>query len=181
MCYEIYQFLRIMDIKEDIDSEIDDLDDTDTEFETKHSLESTVVDNNCCRNKCLLMFDDDFKSSLKSKLSALQSMEKKIYLFAMISINETQKSLKKSAKSSKYYEYTVKEYGIHRSVCKSAFIILHDTTPAMVRSLCEKMSINCLIPTDQRGKHVNQPTISEHTKKMIKSHFCDTLQSPDVS
>lgn len=157
----------------------DDSDDPDHLAEGE--LRKPSVDE-CCRNMCLARFDDDFKSSLKSDLSRLSRTEKLIYLFSMLSVNEKVRGRQKgTTKSSKHFEYIVKEYGVPRPVCKTAFITMHDTTPGMVRNLCVKMAGGYLIPTDQRGKHERQPTISEQTKELIKSHFSETLQSNTVS
>jgi len=127
------------------------------------------------------MFDDEFKNRVKSDLSQLKSFEKNIYLFAMISINEKKINATKIIKSSKYFQYAVKHYGVTRSVCKSAFVTLHDTTLSMVRTLCMKMTIGHTIPTDDRGKHNNRLTISDETKDAIKEHFFSILKSPNVS
>lgn len=135
----------------------------------------------CCTDKCLSTFDDEFKSRLKSDLSQLSSSEKHIYLFAMISINNEKKSCTKPSKSYFQFQYTVKEYGITRYVCKSAFMSLHDTTHAHVRTLCKKMSENNLIPKDKRGRHENQPTISEKMKEQVKLHFFQIMETPTVS
>lgn len=139
------------------------------------------IESYCCSNKCLWLFDDEFKSCLKNSLSLLSNSEKRIYLFAMISMNEEKKMSKPTLKSSKFFQYSVKEYGISRSVCKNAFISLHNTTLAMVRTLCLKMRANFLIPTDKRGKHEKQPAISERMRFTIKEHLLQILESPDVS
>lgn len=152
----------------------------DTEYETKPLMTAEVDDNNCCSNKCLLRFDDEFKLRLKAELSELQKFEKHIYLFAMISIDENKINATKIVKSSKYFQYTVKEYGVARSVCKVAFVTLHDTTLSLVRTLCNKMTLGHLIPTDKRGKHKNHPAISKQTQHLIKKHFFDTMASADV-
>lgn len=152
------------DLQEDTDADDDDDD-----------------DNYCCSDKCLSAFDDEFKSRLKSELSQLSSSEKHIYLFAMISINKEAKSRTKPSKSYFQFHYTVKEYGITRYVCKSAFMTLHETTHAHVRTLCKKMSENNLIPKDKRGRHEKQPTISENMKQQVKVHFYQTMESSNVS
>jgi len=154
------------------DSDADD----DQEEDFKKS-----TDENCCLNKCLFMFDENFKTNLKMDLSRLKSFEKSLYLYGMISINEDKKNATKIIKSSKYFQYAVKHYGVTRSVCKSAFVTLHDTTPSLVRTLCMKMAIGHIIPTDDRGKHNNRLTIPDETKVAIKDHFFSILKSPNVS
>lgn len=167
-------------IEDDIEFEYHD--DTEEDINIKpHIVNAENKSEYCCRNKCILWFDDDFKLCLKNDLSLLNKIQKRIYLFAMISINEEKKSCPLAMKSSKYFEYTVKEYGISRSVCKNAFITLHDTTPALVRTLCLKMSANCLIPTDERGKHKNDPFINKEMENLIKQHMLEILESPAVS
>jgi len=99
----------------------------------------------------------------------------------MISIDENKINATKIVKSSKYFQYAVKHYGVTRSVCKTAFVILHDTTPSLLRTLCTKMTIGHVIPTDNRGKHSNRMTISDETKVAIKEHFFGVLKSPTVS
>lgn len=155
---------------------------TDNEEEwdadTKESIlkEKTI----CCKNQCMLSFDDQFKCRLKSDLSKLSKKEKYIFLFGMISINEDKKNDPTISKSSKYFQYTVKEYGIPRTVCKSAFVSMHDTTPSLVRTLCLKMNQDHLIPTDKRGRQDQQATISDEKKESIKTHFFKTLESPNI-
>jgi len=99
----------------------------------------------------------------------------------MISINENKINATKIIKSSKYFQYAVKYYGVNQSVCKSAFVILHDTTPALVRTLCMKMTVGHITPVDGRGKHNNRLTVSDETKTAIKEHFFSILKSPNVS
>lgn len=160
MNYDDYEFVYEDDIKE----------------ECKPVMDKSEI---CCTNKCMLLFDDDFKKCLKDKLSSLNKMEKQIYLFAMISINEEEINSSSRVKSSKYFKYTVKEYGVSRSVCKTAFIELHDTTPAFVRTICIKMSKNHLLPTDDRGKHRKGENVE--LKSLIEKHLLEILESPDVS
>lgn len=158
---------------------VDDTDtDTDTDFETKSSqLEPNVIGDYCCQKKCLSMFNDDFKSRLKSDLLKIPCKEKKIYLFALIS----KKFNMNNKMSLTQFDYTVKEYGISRSVCRNAFIILHDTTPGLVRSLCNKISTNYVIPSVNRRLNVKYSTIPQETRELIKSHFHDVFKSPNVS
>ncbi|XP_060861477.1 uncharacterized protein LOC132938575 [Metopolophium dirhodum] len=160
---------------DDYDSDDQEEDDTDAEYDNPPSPKT-----DCCSNKCLLTFDDEFKTRLKTDMSQLQNFEKKIYLFAMISINESKINATKIIKSSKYFQYTVKYYGVNQSVCKSAFVILHDTTPALVRTLCMKMAVGHITPVDGRGKHSNRLTVSDETKNAIKEHFFSILKSPDI-
>jgi len=167
------------DFKDEFDTD-DQEEDSDAEYDNPPSSK-TEVDDNCCSNKCLLRFDDEFKTRLKSDLSQLQRFEKHIYLFAMISIDRNKINATKIVKSSKYFQYAVKHYGVTQSVCKSAFVILHDTTPSLVRTLCTKMTIGHIIPTDNRGKHSNRMTIPDETKDAIKEHFFSILKSPNVS
>ncbi|VVC40918.1 Hypothetical protein CINCED_3A006661 [Cinara cedri] len=155
------------DFNEDTDADDDTMTRDEDDFEY------------CCTDKCLSTFDDEFKSRLKSDLSQLSASEKHIYLFAMISISKEKKSCTKP-KSNFQFNYTVKEYGITRYVCKSAFMSLHDTTHAHVRTLCKKMSENNLIPKDKRGRHEKQPTISEDMKEQVKSHFFKILETPTI-
>lgn len=156
--------------------EMDDKQNSDVEnMETAANGADTLI---CCKDKCLLMFDDEFRTQLNSDLSTLSFLEKRIFLFSMISIDEKKK---KSGVNSRVFQYSVKEYGILRSVCKIAFISLHNTTQSMVRNLCYKMIANQLIPIDKRGKHKKQQTIPEPAKELIKTHLFDTLNSPDVS
>ncbi|XP_060841995.1 uncharacterized protein LOC132922469 [Rhopalosiphum padi] len=166
------------DFKDEFDTD-DQEEDSDAEYDNPPSSK-TEVDDNCCSNKCLLRFDDEFKTRLKSDLSQLQRFEKHIYLFAMISIDRNKINATKIVKSSKYFQYAVKHYGVTQSVCKSAFVILHDTTPSLVRTLCTKMTIGHIIPTDNRGKHSNRMTIPDETKDAIKEHFFSILKSPNI-
>lgn len=175
-----FEFEFINDNIDDNVNEIVGHDETDDEYEEKITIPETD-DNNCCLLKCMMNFDDEFKSRLKLDLSKISKSEKRIYLFAMISINEERINCSKMSKSSKYFHYTVKEYGVSRSVCKKAFLILHDTTPALLRTLCNQLSTNHLIPVDKRGRHHKRATIPEETKELIKSHFFQTMDSPDVS
>ncbi|XP_016665046.1 uncharacterized protein LOC100168562 [Acyrthosiphon pisum] len=168
-----------IELKYDYDSEDQEEDDTDTEYDNPPSPKTTFGDN-CCTNKCLLMFDDEFKTRFKADMSLLQKFEKNIYLFAMISINRNKINATKIIKSSKYFQYAVKHYGVNQSVCKSAFVILHDTTPALVRTLCMKMTVGHNTPVDGRGKHNNRSTISDETKVAIKDHFFSILKSPNI-
>lgn len=170
------------DFKKFDDYETDDQeeDDTDAEYDNPPSPK-TEFGVNCCTNKCLLMFDDEFKTRFKMDLSLLQKFEKNIYLFAMISINRNKINATKIIKSSKYFQYAVKHYGVNQSVCKTAFVILHDTTPSLVRTLCMKMTIGHNTPTDNRGRHNNRSTIPDETKVAIKEHFFSILKSPNVS
>lgn len=168
------------DYQEESDADDDDYtqdNTTDYDNETIINVDNSV---NCCADKCLLTFDDEFKVRLKCDLSQLSASEKNIYLFAMISITKEMKSCTKS-KSFFLFQYSVKEYGITRYVCKSAFISLHDTTHAHVRTLCKKMSENNLIPKDKRGRHEKQPTITEEMKELVKVHFFQVLDTPTVS
>lgn len=137
--------------------------------------------NYCCKHNCLSEFDDEFKSKLKYDLSLLSNPEKRIYLFALISINESRMCSSKKTKSTKYFEYTVKEYGISRFVCKTAFIALHGTTLSFVRTLHTKMVEGCLIPTDNRGKQQQRVISMLNTKALIKDHLFSILESPNVS
>lgn len=171
-------------------NELDDLNDTDddldeysdSEDDKKLELKSSgIIDNYCCKHKCLLMFDDEYKSRLKSDLSRLDQSTRNVYLFAMISIGAEKKRLGKVIKSSKAFQYAVKEYGVLRYVCKTAFVLLHGTTLSLVRTLCKKMATNHLIPLDNRGRHENRHTITKETQEQIKIHFFETLHSPDVS
>lgn len=165
---------------DDYDTDFKEDDDSEAEYDNNQSLD-TDVDDICCSNKCLLTFDDEFKDRLKMDMSRLQRFEKHIYLFAMISIDENKINATKIIKSSKYFQYAVKHYGVNRSVCKSAFVTLHDTTLSLVRTLCMKMTIGHIIPTDNRGKHNNRLTIPDETKVAIKEHFFSILKSPNVS
>lgn len=162
MIYDDYEFVYEDDIK--------------IKENCEHVMDKSEI---CCTNKCMLLFDDDFKTCLKDKLSLLNRMEKQIYLFAMISINEEKKNSSLRMKSSKYFEYTVKEYGVSRSVCKTAFIELHDTTPAFVRTICIKMSKKHLLPLDERGKHRKGENVK--LKDSIEKHLLEILESPYVS
>jgi len=137
--------------------------------------------DNCCSKNCLTLFDNKYKCQLQNSLSRLKSFEKSLYLYGMISINEDKKNATKIIKSSKYFQYAVKHYGVTRTVCKSAFVTLHDTTPSLVRTLCMKMTVGHILPTDNRGKHNNRLTISDETKVVIKEHFFSILKSPNVS
>lgn len=162
----------------------DDMDScSDLEDEKKPIVETlgNADDGYCCKHKCISMFDDEFKLRLKSDLSRLDRSARHVYLFAMISIGEEKKHLGKVVKSAKAFQYAVKEYGVLRYVCKTAFILLHDTTLSLVRTLCKKMATNHLIPSDNRGRHENRHTISVKTQEQIKVHFFETLHSPDVS
>lgn len=166
-----------------IDDNLNDAVDRE-ETDDKHDVKKSILktdDDSCCLLKCLTQFDDEFKSRLKLDLSKISKPEKRIYLFAMISINEERISCKNMTKSAKYFQYTVKDYGVLRSVCKTAFLILHDTTPALLRTLCNQLSTNHLVPVDKRGRHTKRATIPEETKELIKSHFFQTMDSPSVS
>lgn len=166
-------------LKYNVFKEPNDLQHSDVEnMETTEAVANGVDNKTCCKDKCLLMFDDEFKARLKSDLSTLSFLEKRIYLFAMISINEKKKN---SGVKSKFFQYSVKEYGVFRPVCKIAFISIHNITQSTVRNLCDKMIDNQLIPTDKRGKHEKHPTIPESIKESIKTHLINTLESPDVS
>lgn len=153
---------------------------TDHEEDWDEDAKEDYVGSVCCMNQCLSSFDNQFKCRLKSDLSELNNKEKHIFLFGMISINEEKKNDPKITKSSKYFQYTVREYGVSRIVCKTAFIAIHDTTQSLVRTLCKKMSQNYLVPTDKRGRH-EQTTIPEEMKESIKTHFFKTIDSPNVS
>lgn len=160
-------------------NETNDLQHSDVEnMETTEVVSNGVNIKNCCKDKCLSMFDDEFKTRLKSDLSTLSFLEKRIFLFALININEKKQ---KSGVKSKFFEYSVKEYGVLRSVCKIAFISIHNITQATVRTLCEKMIDNHLVPTDKRGKHENHHSLPESIKELIRMHLINTLESPDVS
>jgi len=176
--FKIQLTIMMNDGDDDYDTGNQEEYDTDAEYDKKPLVKT---DDNCCSNKCLFMFDDEFKTRLKTDLSQLQRFEKHIYLFAMISIDENKINATKIIKSSKYFQYAVKHYGVTRSVCKSAFVTLHDTTPSLVRTLCMKMTIGHIIPTDNRGKHDNRLTIPDETKVAIKDHFFSILKSPNVS
>lgn len=162
-------------------SDLQEYTDADEDDDDNNDDDNNDDDNYCCTDKCLSTFDDEFKSCLKSELSQLSSSEKHIYLFAMISKNTGTKSRSKPSKSFFQFHYTVKEYGITRYVCKSAFMSLHEATHAQIRTLCKKMSDNNLIPKDKRGRHEKQQTISENMKQQMKSHFYQTLESSNVS
>jgi len=166
---EDYDYDSINEIKDEY-SDIDD--------EIISMTMRTGVYNDCCMKMCISDFDDDFISKLKADLSKLSESEKRIFLFSMISIKVERLHCKKAFSNN--FIYTVKEYGILRNVCKKAFIYLYDTTPTIVRTLCGKLTTNILIPTDNRGKHENNLTISEQTKDLIKVHFFNTLESPTI-
>jgi hypothetical protein len=181
-----------VDDSNDIDdpNELDDLNDTDdyldeysdSEDEKKLILKSSGISNDyCCKHKCLSTFDDEYKSRMKSDLARLDQLTRNVYLFAMISIGAEKKRCGKVIKSSKAFQYAVKEYGVLRYVCKTAFVLLHGTTLSLVRTLCKKMATNHLIPLDNRGRHENRPTITKEIQEQIKIHFFETLHSPNVN
>ncbi|XP_060864746.1 uncharacterized protein LOC132940952 isoform X2 [Metopolophium dirhodum] len=161
------------------DSDDQEEDDTDAEYDNSPSPKTKSGDS-CCTNKCLLMFDDEFKTRFKSDMSLLQKFEKSIYLFAMISIDRNKINATKIIKSSKCFQYAVKHHGVNQTVCKSAFVILHDTTPSLVRTLCVKMTVGHNTPVDGRGKHSNRLAISDETQVAIKEHFFSILKSPNI-
>ncbi|CAI6367475.1 unnamed protein product [Macrosiphum euphorbiae] len=161
---------------DDYDSEEDG---KDAEYDNPPSPK-TKPGGSCCTNKCLLMFDDEFKTRFKTEMSLLQKFEKDIYLFAMISINRNKINATKIVKSSKCFQYAFKHNGVNQSVCKSAFVILHDTTPTVVRTLCMKMKLGHNTPVDGRGKHSNRLTISDQTQVAIKEHLFSILRSPNM-
>lgn len=156
----------------------EDLEDMDTQVDSTMSQSPNSM---CCISNCLKMFDEEFKSRLKYELSLLSKSEKRIYLFAMISIKDGKHSNGTVLKFSKMFEYTVKEYGVSRLVCKTAFVILHDSSMSMIRTLCNKMCAKFLIPTDERGKHNNKHALPEDMQELIRIHFLSILESPAVS
>ncbi|XP_050543999.1 uncharacterized protein LOC126907037 [Daktulosphaira vitifoliae] len=140
-----------------------------------------INEKQCCSCNCLKMFEDDFRIRLKTEMSKLTMSEKRIYLFALISMNEQKKlNYYDKGKSSKFFQYRVKEFGIFRDVCKNAFVILHGTTMALVRNLCQKIKAKYLFPNDERGRHDNHLTISNEKKEKIKVHFFSILESPSI-
>lgn len=156
------------------------------ELENGLDVKTTIIktedlNNKCCIKFCLAKFDIEFKLHLKTTLSNLTSLEKRIYLFGMISINEKKQNCSNLIKtSSKLYNYGVKKYGVLEHVCKQAFIELHDTTTTVVRTLCNKMLAKQLIPLDKRGKHGKKPTLPEQIVELIEAHLYATLESPTV-
>lgn len=170
----------------DIDdpNEFDDTDndlDEDSYSEDDKKSESKTCGNGvdyCCKHRCLTVFDDDFKKRLISDLSLLDKSAMDVYLFAMMSIKEKKKRCGKVVKSS--FQYAIKEYGVMRYVCKTAFIVLHGITLGLVRTLRTKMATNHLIPFDHRGRHENRQSIPTETQDQIKIHFFETINSPKV-
>lgn len=183
ICIEIKKTdeLQNSDVEDSkIFDDIDDLQNSDVENMETIEMKPNGTNNNinCCKDKCLMMFDDEFKTRLKFDLWKLSNLERRIFLFAMISINEKKRN---SGLKSKCFQYSVKEYGVVRSVCKTAFIVLHGVTKSVVRNLTEKMISNHLVPTDKRGKHEKHLTIPLPVKELIKTHLFETLESPTVS
>lgn len=89
MCDESYRFLPVA-MKVEVDNiqsndhdsvDLEDDIDMDTDYETNSPTRkmSIVINDYYGKKKCLLMFNDDFRSRLKSDLSALKSKEKKCF------------------------------------------------------------------------------------------------------
>lgn len=134
----------------------------------------------CCSRRCESMFDDEFKSLLKSSMSKLSLSEKRIHLFTMITVDHRNPIRKKKcAKPRPCFEYVVKEYGVSRSVCKTAFIRLHGASLSMVRRTCDQALE--ILPLDRRSKNGKKTTVPKETQKLIKSHLFSVLESPTVS
>lgn len=152
----------------------EDSDDSDDDKEMVHGR------GYCCSRRCESMFDDEFKSLLKSSMSKLSISEKRIHLFTMITVDK-KKPLrkKKGAKPRPCFEYVVKEYGVLRGVCKTAFVRLHGASLSMVRHMRDQ--VHKILPTDQRGKHGRKTTVPKETQELIKSHLFKVLESPTVS
>ncbi|XP_050443539.1 uncharacterized protein LOC126847393 [Adelges cooleyi] len=169
--------------------DVDDADGFDEDLISEDSIEEdskvdlltkSVSSELCCGCNCIRMFDQEFKKRLLIEMSRLSDSEKRIYLFALISLKEQKKFNSVKPKPTKVFQYSIKEYGVTRVICKNSFITLHGTTIALVRNLCHKMRSNCLFPTDKRGKHEKRPTIPDKMKEQIRLHFFSILDSPVI-
>lgn len=179
--------LGIFNVKFDTEIVTDDaqlvIDDgqTDNESLEVHSDDEMGTDKGvfCCVKRCESMFNNGFKSLLKSSVSKLSWSEKRIFLFTMVTVNKTKTHRNiKCPKQHLCFRYVVKEFGVERPVCKKAFVRLHGVTLSMVNSVLD--NVYEILPLDGRGKHNNHHTIPKELQELIRIHLFKVIDSHAV-